>query len=1107
MSESGYFNPFPGLRSFEEEEEYLFFGREKQVDELLSKLGKTKFLAVIGASGSGKSSLVKSGLLPALHSGFLSSAGSGWRICTLKPGNDPVGNLAEALSGEEILGADQVNPSTPSIIESILRRSNKGISETIRQLSEKNQQNVLIVVDQFEELFRFSKYEKSVSKGTRDAIVFINLLLEVARQKEGNLYIVFTMRSDFLGDCTEFRGLPEAINQGQYLIPRMTREERKAAITGPIAVGGAQISQSLLTRLLNDVGDNPDQLPILQHALMRTWDYWAKNSEPDSPLDLKHYEAIGTMSKALSLHAEEAYAEIEDPEGQEICEKLFRFLTEKREDGRGVRHPGLVRDIRELTESGLDKLVKIIEVFRKPGRSFLMPPTGVEINDETIVDISHESLMRVWERLQSWVQEEIESAELYIRLAQSAELYQEGKTGLWRDPELMMAIHWKAGQNPNAIWAKRYDPSFDRAMNYLDHSVKEKERELKAEEQKRKAAIFRLRMFVFFVSLACIGAIYFAYKSYLNANVAEENLRLAEIEQRKADSLSVIALYERDQAKIQKDSAESAQMRATESEKEALLQKAFADNAARIAEDSARAAKVQRELARKSAKIALDLADSAETQKSIAIRSEQKAIAASNLAQKMRLRAEANNLAIKSRQIIQDPSKDQTSLELALLSYGLNKIVNGPAENRIIYNALKDQLTKSYIYAYQERKDKQTTQSKYDERSVVFTDNSNFYTTGDDGIVKHWQLVGNPVKIQLIDQSKRTREKFNKLMISPEKDIFILRSTSGNLYITRSQKGLSGLYPINEFKEKSNFVSFLASDKDYTEILVGYETRMRIYRIQKENLSISLLKEFPKMKFDHVKCFTSYGNGNKHCVVIAENSTSGQRKDVVKSITLKKSGNGYEFKNISEIPFKGGLNYSQSSKRDADEIKEGVSSLSFNSRGDVLAIGGEKGTVLIYKFMGSEFQHVKELTGNSSGVTDILFSNKLKNEYIITSAFDHTIHVNTLADSTTEELVFRENQAWIRSIALSEDNKNIVSVGQGGHITIWPANLEILVRTLYKTANVQSLLEHPNLAVEGEFCQAVGTDLYKSIVEIDPKVNSMNKFWFEYLLPDLKDKK
>ena len=127
------------------------------------------------------------------------------------------------------------------------------------------------------------------------------------------------MRSDFLGNCAEFSGLPEAINEGQYLVPRMTREERRAAIRGPVRVGGARISPVLLTRLVNDVGDNPDQLSILQHALNRTWARWQFEGHGEGPLSLPHYESIGTMAHALDRHAEKAYAELGSEREGKIC--------------------------------------------------------------------------------------------------------------------------------------------------------------------------------------------------------------------------------------------------------------------------------------------------------------------------------------------------------------------------------------------------------------------------------------------------------------------------------------------------------------------------------------------------------------------------------------------------------------------------------------------------------------------------------------------------------------------------------------------------------------------------------------------------------------------
>src|SRR5271154_4504606 len=129
-------NPFPGLRAFDEDEDVLFFGREKQIDELLKKLRTTRFLAIIGSSGSGKSSLVKSGLLPSLHSGLMSGMGSSWRIALFRPGNDPIGGLNEALSKNGILRDDQSEEELKinnAINEAVLRRSNLGLIELYKQ--------------------------------------------------------------------------------------------------------------------------------------------------------------------------------------------------------------------------------------------------------------------------------------------------------------------------------------------------------------------------------------------------------------------------------------------------------------------------------------------------------------------------------------------------------------------------------------------------------------------------------------------------------------------------------------------------------------------------------------------------------------------------------------------------------------------------------------------------------------------------------------------------------------------------------------------------------------------------------------------------------------
>ena len=185
--------------------------------------------------------------------------------------------------------------SLNEIVDATLRLSKVGIADVYEQAHPVDGTNLLIEVDQFEELFRYratSAAGMTDQQRAKEAAAFVNLLLEAVAQSDFAIYIVLTMRSDFLGDCSQFAGLPEAINRSQYLVPRLTREERRAAIAGPVSVGGAEISPVLLTRLVNDVGDNPDQLSILQHALNRTWARWHGERRMSQRLDLTDYEAM-----------------------------------------------------------------------------------------------------------------------------------------------------------------------------------------------------------------------------------------------------------------------------------------------------------------------------------------------------------------------------------------------------------------------------------------------------------------------------------------------------------------------------------------------------------------------------------------------------------------------------------------------------------------------------------------------------------------------------------------------------------------------------------------------------------------------------------------------
>ncbi|HEX5272495.1 MAG TPA: AAA family ATPase [Gemmataceae bacterium] len=478
-------SPYPGLRSFRRDEADVFFGREQQVDQLLAKLEGCRFLAVVGVSGCGKSSLVRAGMLPALAGGFMASAGPRWHVVEMRPGGHPLSNLARALvRGNTLDEGWKSRPDAEAFVRAVLRRGPLGLVELLRESLRPSRDNLLLLVDQFEEIFRFHKHGDA-----NEATAFVDLLLESARQEDVPIFVVITMRSDFLGDCSIFAGLPEAINQGQFLIPRLSREQCRAAVAGPAAAFGAAVQPELVNHVLNDIGSNPDHLPLMQHALMRVWSR-ASNGAPapedgELTLTLAEYQAVGGLRHALSDHADELYERL-SPEDRRAAEVLFRCLSERGEDGRDIRRPVPLAVAAEVAQAPLDTIVRIVEVFREPGCSFLTPPAGVPLQADSVLDVSHESLIRQWHRMAQWVQAEADSAAIYRRLCDTAQLWKAGQAALWVTPDLENALCWRQREAPNAAWAERYGGRFADSMAFLDASVADHDRRLRAEKERQE---------------------------------------------------------------------------------------------------------------------------------------------------------------------------------------------------------------------------------------------------------------------------------------------------------------------------------------------------------------------------------------------------------------------------------------------------------------------------------------------------------------------------------------------------------------------------------------------------------------------------------------------
>ncbi|MDB4813140.1 ATP-binding protein, partial [Akkermansiaceae bacterium] len=527
-------NPFPGLRPFQSDEEHLFFGRENQTLELLQILRDNRFVGVIGTSGSGKSSLVRCGLLSELYGGSFLDAGTDWEVAVMNPGGGPFSQLSKALVSADIYDSEEDDIHLK--LNATLRRSRLGLIEAIRQSDLPEGTNVLLVVDQFEEIFRYSEAGEEEGEAADD---FVSMILEAAKQSSIPIYVIITMRSDYIGDCSKFEGLPEEINEGEYLIPRLSREEYKSVIEGPIKVGGGKLAPRLLQRLLNDIGTESDQLPCLQHALMRTWDAWVDRDEGEE-LDLEDYRAIGGMGKALSIHADEIFETFSDQGTREAATRMFRAITEKGDDNRGIRRPLRLQQLADITNHSIEEVKSVVDPYRQQGVTFLMPPSNRELEADTVIDISHESLMRVWQRLRNWVEEEAQSARIYRRLVDTSSLWRKEEAGLYHDPDLQIAQSWRDEYEPNEAWADLYGGGFEVATEFLGASEEEgrkaeREKELArqkeleqaqelAEARERSARTMkRFAAVVGVVAIIALGAMVFAVQAQKKAVVAQES--------------------------------------------------------------------------------------------------------------------------------------------------------------------------------------------------------------------------------------------------------------------------------------------------------------------------------------------------------------------------------------------------------------------------------------------------------------------------------------------------------------------------------------------------------------------------------------------------------
>jgi tetratricopeptide (TPR) repeat protein/energy-coupling factor transporter ATP-binding protein EcfA2 len=479
--------PFPGLRPFVFTDRAFFFGRESQAFALYRLVENGGFVAVVGGSGSGKSSLVLAGLCGLLDEESRDTYGPKWVCIDTQPRGAPIKRLAAALARLSPRESAKDSGRLAARIEYRLRQSSFSLESALEEAGGLGGRHLLLIVDQFEELFRFGlsglgqrNAGLAEAKARDEATLFVQILLDADRRRLPNVHVLVTMRSDFIGDCAYFSCLPEAVSRTQYLVPNLNRTQLEEVIRCPIEKAAGTIEPELLERLLNDCGDELDQLPVLQHCLMRLWDRaGAAAAGGTRSLTRQTYDDIGRMTDALSWHADEVLRECG---GDLAVEQVFRALSELDREGRAIRRA--CRFDRLLEETGVAEinLRDVLDRFRAPTCSFLAPPPNAVaiLKDEDVVDIGHESLLRRWRKLSGdtrsqepsaartasgWLADEQADGQRYRTLVSLLD----GERANLTAPE--KTKHWWDSRPRTTAWADRYGGRFEDVKRLIRHNI------------------------------------------------------------------------------------------------------------------------------------------------------------------------------------------------------------------------------------------------------------------------------------------------------------------------------------------------------------------------------------------------------------------------------------------------------------------------------------------------------------------------------------------------------------------------------------------------------------------------------------------------------------
>jgi WD40 repeat protein len=476
--------PYRGLLTFDEEHAGFFFGRDADVQRLIEKLKATRFLAVIGASGSGKSSVVRAGLIPALRQGALPESHT-WAIRVLTPGAHPLTSLAAQLL--RLYPQDAMQKTLDQMMDDA---RSLHLAVSLAMAERPAGERVMWVIDQFEEVFTLCRDE-------REREQFFSNLLYAASIPDGRNMVLVTMRADFYQKCAAYADLSARIAAHQTLVSPMEQDGLRKAIEEPAWRVGLEFEQGLVTTILEDLANQPGALPLLEHALLELWE-----RRRGRMLTLEAYRESGGVDGAIAARADAIWESLGEGE-QAIVRRIMLRLTQPGEGTEDTRRHAGMREL--ITGTGEGDAVESVVRTLADAR-LLMTGTDEQSGDE-VVDVSHEALIRGWPRLRRWIDEDRVGLRVHRRLTEAAQEWlrtnrDEGL--LYRGARLAQTVEWRDRNESSMNESER---------DFLNASIDLQSSERRAAQRRTRRTVAGLTIALVLISLLGVVAI----RQYLRA--------------------------------------------------------------------------------------------------------------------------------------------------------------------------------------------------------------------------------------------------------------------------------------------------------------------------------------------------------------------------------------------------------------------------------------------------------------------------------------------------------------------------------------------------------------------------------------------------------------